>query len=334
MRRNETDPMSFLGHRTSTLEEIAAVAPAAFSTGATPKASDRYSFVSTVDLLNAFEKLGWMPHSTKQLGKGNDLYSRHLIRLNNDELGFLPLKSDKVKPQIIIDNSHDRTSNVMAHMGLFRLVCTNGLVVAMPGMYSSIKLRHIGIDFNELKKLSEVIAVQYNTVGKHISEMQEIILDADQQEEFVMKAVAYRDPKTYIKEDGTIDFASVTARVNPVQILEPLRGEDKKDDLWTIFNIAQEKMVKGLFEKQNASGRKSSPRGITNVGRSLEFNKVLWSIAEEFLGGPEDLTGKMVYTSAKGNKMDVEIVQKLDGNKYQVKSSNNLIFAVDAEQLS
>lgn len=334
MRRNDTDPMRFLGHRTETLDEIRNVAPAAFATAPTPKASERYSFVSTIDLLNAFEKLGWFPHSTKQIGKGTDLYSRHMVRLNNPELGYMDLRSDKVKPQIIVDNAHDRTSNLMAHMGLFRLVCTNGLVISMPGMYSSIKLRHIGIDFNELKQLTEVIANQYAIVGKHIGEMQEFILNSDQQEEFVMKAVAYRDPASYIMEDGTIDFETVRERVNPIQVLEPLRGEDKKDDLWTIFNVAQEKMVKGLFEKQNASGRKSSPRGITNVGRSLEFNKVLWSIAEEFLGGPEDLTGKMLYTSAKGNKMEVEILQKLEGNKYQVKSSSNLIFAVDAEQLS
>lgn len=334
MRRNDTDPMRFLGHRTETLEQIKAVAPAAFATDPSPKASDRYSFVSTVELLNSFEKLGWMPHSTKQFGKGNDLYSRHLVRLNNEELGFLPLHGDNVKPQIIIDNSHDRTSNVMAHMGLFRLVCTNGLVVAMPGMYSTIKLRHIGVDFSELKQLSEVIASQFVTVGEHVVEMQEYILNQDEKEEFVMKAVAYRDPAAYINEDGTINFAKVTSKVNPIAILDPIRGEDRKDDLWTVFNLAQERMIKGLFEKNNDGGRKCTPRGITNAGRSIEFNKILWSIAEEFLGCTEDLTGKMIYTSAKGKSMEVEILKRLDGNMYQVKSANNLTFAVNAEQLS
>ena len=328
------DPMRFLGHKVDSIDDLREHAPAAFATAPSEKVSNRYSFVSTVELLNAFEKLGWFPNSVKQMGKGKDDFSRHMVRLNNPNLGFMDLQTDKVKPQIIIDNSHDRTSNIMAHMGLFRLVCTNGLVISMPGMHSSIKLRHIGIDFNELKQLSEVIANQFTTVGTHIGEMQNTILNQSQKEEFVIKSVAFRDPGTYLKEDGTINISEVTSRVNPMRILDPVRGEDKREDLWTVFNVVQERLVKGEFEKTNPSGRRSSPRGITNAARNIEFNKLLWSIAEEYLGGPEDLTGKWVYTSSKDKKMNVEIVERLAGNKYKVKSESNLVFAVDAEQLT
>jgi len=335
MRQNDNNPMRFLGHSTKTLDEVREFVPAAFATAPKDNVSSRYSFVSTVELLKGFEKLGWFPHSSKQMGKGKDNFSRHMIRLDNPSLGFLSLKGDNVKPQVIVDNSHDRTSNIMGHLGLFRLVCSNGLVVAMPGMYSSIKLRHIGIDFEELRKLSEEIANQYTVIGSHVSNMQNFTLNQDQAEEFVMKAIAYRDPATFINEDGTINFDEVTERVNPVSVLEPIRGEDKADNLWTVFNVVQERLVKGLYEKQNPdNGRKSSPRGITNASRSIEFNKVLWSIAEEFLGGVADLTGQMVYTSAKGTTMNVEVVKKLDGNMYQVKSENNLVFPVNADKLS
>ena len=34
-------------------------------------------------------------------------------------------------------------------------------------------------------------------------------------------------------------------------ILTPVRKEDKKNDLWTIFNICQEKMIKGGFKAEN-----------------------------------------------------------------------------------
>lgn len=334
MNRNDINPMRFLGHSVSNRDEIKEHAPAVFASGPSEKVSSRYSFISTIELLDAFEKLGWSPHSVKQMGKGNDNYSRHMIRLNNSELGFMDLRKDKVKPQVILDNSHDRTSNVMAHMGLFRLVCSNGLVVSMPGMYSSIKLRHIGIDFKELKQLTEVIANQYLTIGKHIGDMQNTKLLQDQMEEFVIKAIAFRDPGTYLHDDGTINVDEVTTRVNPTRILDPIRGEDTNEDLWTVFNVVQERLIKGNFEKHNPTGRKSSPRGITNASRNIEFNKLLWSIAEEYLGTEDDLTGKWVYTSAKDKKMNVEIVERLAGNKYKVKSENNLVFAVDVEQLT
>ena len=63
--------------------------------------------------------------------------------------------------------------------------------------------------------------------------------------------------------------------------------------------------------------------------------KIVWSIAEEFIGKPEDavISGKRVYTSTKRKSMNVEVIEKLDSNTFQVKSENGLTFAVKAEQL-
>jgi hypothetical protein len=278
-----TNPLTSIGYKVSTIEDIRNHAPAVFSGNESPKLSDRYSFVPTYDLITALEKTGWLPSYVKQNGKGQ--FSRHVVRFTNPNLGFdfFNLKGDNVKPQFLVDNSHNGGSPTMGHMGLFRLVCANGLVVAMPGMYTSIKLRHIGIDFDELKQLMSVIAEQYATIGKHIGDMQQYTLNQDQREEFVIKAVANREPHVFIQPDGTIDTKKVTTIVNPAQILEPLRDEDEKQDLWTIFNVVQERLVKGEFERQTMSGRRSKPRGITNAARNINFNKILWSITESYM---------------------------------------------------
>lgn len=273
--------LTSIGYPAPSLEDVRKYAPAAFATNESPRLSDRYSFVPTVDLINAFDTLGWTPTYARQNGSGP--YARHVIRLNNPDLGFMKLKSDNVKPQIVLDNSHNGSSNAMIHMGLFRLVCTNGLVVAMPGMYTSVKLRHVGIDITELKQLMEVVAGQYNTIGKHIADMQQFTLNQDQREDFVIKAVAAREPHVFVKEDGTIDMKKATTIIKPGQIIEPLRGEDKKEDLWTIFNVIQERLVKGEFERQTMTGRRTKPRGINNATRHIEFNKRLWEIAESYM---------------------------------------------------
>lgn len=281
MTTNIDNPLTSIGYKVTTLDEIRACAPAAFSGHESPKLSDRYSFVPTGELLEAFAKTNWLPAYAKQNGRSD--FARHMIRLNNPDLGFMDLKHDKVKPQIIIDNSHNGGSPAMAHMGLFRLVCTNGLVVAMPGMFSSVKLRHVGINFEELKQLMNVIAEQYVVVGKHISDMQQVVLDEEQREQFVIKAVAHREPHVFIQADGTIDVDKVNTIVNPMEILEPLRGEDKSEDLWTLFNVVQERLIKGEFERHTMSGRPTRARGITNAARHINFNKTLWSIAEEYM---------------------------------------------------
>jgi len=273
--------LTSIGYKVQTIEDLRNHVPAAFSKHESPKLSERYSFVPTDDLIVAFEKTGWLPTFAKQ--NGSSPYARHMIRFTNPELGFMNLKKDKVKPQFVIDNSHNGGSPTMGHMGLFRLVCTNGLIVAMPGMFTSIKLRHVGIDIDELKQLMSIVAEQYTKIGKHIGDMQQYTLNQDQREEFVIKAIAAREPRVFVQPDGTIDTKKVTAIMNPRQIVEPLRGEDASEDLWTVFNVVQERLVKGEFERHTVNGRRSRPRGITNATRNIDFNKVLWQVAEEYM---------------------------------------------------
>jgi phage terminase large subunit-like protein len=278
------NPLSVIGYRTPTLDDVKEVVPAAFSKNPAPERSEHYSFVSTEELLDTFEKLNWTPYSSKQ--NGNSPFARHMIRLNNDNLGYLNLRgNDKVKPQIILDNSHNGGSCAQLHMGLFRLVCTNGLVIAMPGMYTNVKFRHMGVNFNELQNLTEQIAIQYNEIGTRVNDMIETKMDQEKAEEFVIKAMAYREPAYFInKEDGSILISKVTKVINPEEILKPVREADKIENLWNVFNIVQERMVKGKFERKSLkTGRVSRPRALTGATRNLQFNKLLWGIAEEVL---------------------------------------------------
>ncbi|MFA5152719.1 MAG: DUF932 domain-containing protein [Clostridia bacterium] len=275
--------LSTIGYSTKTIEEVKMVVPAAFSKVPAPERSEHYSFVSTEELLASFEKLNWLPFASKQNGGGQ--FARHMVRLNNEALGFLPLKNDNVKPQIVLDNSHNGGSCAQIHMGLFRLVCSNGLVIAMPGMYTNVKFRHMGVNFEELKQLMEKITTQYTEVGTRIGEMQNIKMDQEKAENFVIKAMAYREPAYFInKEDGSIMTEKVLKSIKPVEILKPIRSEDVPENLWNVFNIVQERMVKGEFERKSLNtGRVSRPRQLTGATRNLQFNKLLWSVAETYM---------------------------------------------------
>lgn len=279
--------LTSIGYRVHDMEELEQMAPAVFATEPAKGVTGRYSFISTHEIVEKILDLGWELHSAKQ--NGPNPFSRHHVRFVNPKLGFMDLDKDRVKPQIILDNSHNRSASAQIHMGLFRLVCTNGLVVAMPGMYNAVKFRHMGVDKEELRRLLEVAGEQYKKVGDHIADMQEVKMTVDKQEEFAIKAVARREPHMFIKEDGTIDFKKVTASTNPTEIISPIRGEDKLDDLWTVFNIIQERMIKGGYARITGSGRNSTTRGITNATRSVEFNKELWGIAEEYMPETEEV---------------------------------------------
>jgi len=273
--------LTTVGFKVKTLDELNHVVPAAFATNHDPRRSDKYSFVSTEELLNLFSKFGWEVFSGKQNGKSN--FARHIVRLENPDFGFMDLKNDKVKPQIILDNSHNGSSTAQIHMGLFRLVCTNGLVVAMPGMYQGMKFRHIGLDYEELRRVLEETAEQYSLVGTHIEEMGRRIMAEEERLGFVVSAYAHRMGKRLFDVNGDVLIDKVTKEINPEDILVPMRDEDKSVDLWTTYNLVQEKFVKGEFEKRASSGRRSHPRSITNATRNIEFNKMLWEVAESYM---------------------------------------------------
>jgi len=273
--------LTSIGYPVHDLEELKQYAPAVFATQPNPNVTNRYSFIPTNEIVENIMGLGWELHSAKQ--NGPDPSSRHMVRFSNPKMGFFDLKSDKVKPQIILDNSHNRGSSAQIHMGLFRLVCTNGLVVAMPGMYTAVKFRHMGVDREELRKILEVAGTQYKIIGDHIGDMQQVKMTEDKSEEFAIKAIARREPHLFVNDDGTINVSKLTASTNPKDIISPIRGEDRADNLWNVFNVIQERMIKGGYARITANGRNSTTRGMTNATRNVEYNKELWGIAEEYM---------------------------------------------------
>jgi len=277
MRQN----LNSLGFKINSKEDIERYIPSVYAKSHHPDRTNRYSFVSTAELLNEFNNNGWEVTHGKQSGKS--IYSRHILRLSNSSIGFINIGEDKIQPQIILDNSHNGSSLCQIHMGLFRLVCTNGLVVAMPGMYNSLKVKHIGVDSEEIKRLLIETSEQHKIIGNRIDEMTKVVLNQDEKEDFAIRAYAEREYFRLIKPDGTIDINTLVKEVNPKDLIEPLRKEDEKDDLWTTFNIVQEHLVKGQYSKRSLNGRVSHPRPIINAVRNLDFNKSIWKITEKIM---------------------------------------------------
>jgi len=331
------------GYKVATFEDLKEIAPAAFS--GDHNRSKVYSFVPTTEILENLSKLGWNMSYAKQQGASN--FSRHIIRLTNEELGYMPLKNDRVRPQLILDNSHNGGSSAQLHMGLFRMVCESELVINIPNLFSNIKFRHMGLKFEELKEIMGKMSEQYKIVGEHISEMQNIILTKEQQIEFAYKGVAYKDPR-FIKDDGTIDFALLKERINPESLLEPMRGGDKPSSLWDTFQTIREWLIKGGFEQKSPTGRVSRSKAINNAVRQISLNKTLWTLAEEYLNHPIELevfnklieashidNGLRTYTTAKGETKKVMVIADLGNGKTQVKDlTSKLVFSVATDKLS
>ena len=141
----------------------------------------------------------------------------------------------------------------------------------------------IGGNWKMYKNINEGEILSKELVEK-LNNLTEVdVSTIDSQEEFAIKAIAYREPHMFINPDGTINVKKVTASTNPIEIIKPIRGEDRADNLWATFNVVQERMVKGGYNRVNEAGRKGTTRGITNATRNVDYNKQLWAISETYM---------------------------------------------------
>ena len=69
--------------------------------------------------------------------------------------------------------------------------------------------------------------------------------------------------------------------VDIMELLKPTRKEDSGSDLWSVFNVIQEKILDGDFN-YNAGNKSRKARKIKNFSQDLKVNKELFALALEF----------------------------------------------------
>lgn len=240
--------------------------PAVVSKGAHPKMSERYSFVDTAQIVSYFETEGWNVRRVAQTRARKfeeQGYTAHEVRMNLQTFSNV----GDTLPELILTNSHNGKTPLKFQLGLFRLVCTNGLTVPMPEFNETLKIRHMGVDQEGVKSLTEQISTFLPLVGERVKRMQETVIS----EEFAIEFLRETTKLRYPTQNYQFDYA---------EIVEPLREEDK-NTVWGVFNLAQEKMVKGLFDiKTGEKSRKARP--IKNFLKENELNIAIWNAAEKF----------------------------------------------------
>jgi hypothetical protein len=232
--------------------------------------SEKYVFVPTHTILDQFENQGWYPVDAKQARtKKSDVAERqHIIRLANPEYTPVMPEVGSVTPQIILKNSHNGTSGIQLAIGLFRLVCSNGLVVA-DTQFAQIKRRHMGIDKDEVMQVIYDAGREFPDIWNKISEYKSIKLTNGQKIDFATRVIEYNWNEKSV--------------ITPEQLLVAKRREDESDDLFTTYNVVQENLQKGGVTYINPrTQRPRRTRAITNGARDFQLNTALWSMMESF----------------------------------------------------
>jgi hypothetical protein len=151
------------------------------------------------------------------------------------------------------------------------MICENGLVVSTQD-FENVRIRHMGYTFEELQEQIKGMVEKLPLTVESMNKMKRTILDSKNITDFATKALESRFTAEQVKEFN----------VDITKLIEPTRPEDRGSDLWSVFNVIQEKIINGDFEyMMGAKIRKA--RKIKNFKMDLDVNKKLFEIAHEFI---------------------------------------------------
>ena len=239
--------------------------PAIFAEQAASTVSEKYNFIPTTRILGVLEDQGWIPTEVSQVQshqESNKQFAKHLIRLRRDEA--IVAEVDKTIPEIVLFNSHNGRANYELRMGLYRFVCSNGMVVS-DQEFGSIKIRHMGYTDEQVMAASQELVDNSTRIMNVVDEWQDIKMDRDQMRSFGREAAKLRfeDP-----DELTVNT-----------VLQARRTEDMGSDLWTVFNRTQENLIQGGFL---VSGGARRSRKIVSIDKNLDINTRLWDLAQNY----------------------------------------------------
>lgn len=266
-------------------EEIMKYCPAIFATERHESRSARFATIPTFELLGALRAKGFVPTMAMQsvCRKADKTpYTKHLMRFRHET------ERGNTRPdvrEVVMINAHDGTSQYKFMEGVFRTVCTNGLVTG--DIDATYKVKHMGNIIGEAIDATFTILEQAEETMRTIEEMKRIQLNKAQQlllAEFAM-TIRFDLPLQEEEENAAIvvDSLPTTKPViyQPSDFLRVRRAADRQDDLYTTFNRVQENTIKGGLKRYDNRGKLHTTRGINSITENTKINQALWQFTQK-----------------------------------------------------
>ena len=257
-----------------TINQLQNLVPSAFATSPHESRSSKYTYIPTSVVIHELMKNDFLPAratQSKSRVEGKTEFTKHMIRFRHASSQVV--KVGDSLPEIVLINSHDGTSAYKLMGGLFRLVCSNGMVVS-DSMCAELSVHHKGniVDdviegsFRVLDDTQKALGVSAEWQGLH--------LGTAEQQIFAEAAHELR----FADADGNIDTP-----IRPDQLLAPRRWDDRGNDLWRTFNRVQENVIRGGLTARgdrDTNFRRVTTREVKGIDQDVKLNRALWTLTQ------------------------------------------------------
>jgi hypothetical protein len=242
-------------------------APAAFAEAPEEgRVSGRYSFLPTTDILEILQDEGWTAWKAQQVRARtwSKDHAKHIIRLRHEDLDPQAFGVGDSFPEMLLMNAHNGLGAYDLMAGIFRLICTNGMVVSESD-FGKIHIRHIGFEPEQVIDASRKLVMNASRLSDKVNTWKEIQMSPRSRQDFFTDAAKIRFENP---DEGVVRDVSTVRR-----------EADRGNDLWRTFNVAQENLIRGGFV--NSTTRRNV-RPITSIQKDVKYNSELWDLASTY----------------------------------------------------
>lgn len=191
-------------------------------------------YINTIEIVETLQNKGWEIYGVDEKRGSNRRIKNHFVKLNNPNIELAYKNKNEIVPQLTISNSCNGSSPIILDLGVYRQVCTNGLIVN--DSIWSHKVKHANDSFAKLEQsLKGLEDASYKIYG-NIDLMRQKELSKVEMGKLALEAALLRYSK-----DSDFDYT---------QLLNVNRIEDEGSNLWVVYNRIQENLTKSIKDSK------------------------------------------------------------------------------------
>jgi len=220
--------------------------------------------IPTIDVIDALRGEGWAPTFADEVRARKHIgVQKHVVRLQHPNL---VMNGEAI--EVVLTNSHNAKAAYRMYLGIFRMVCLNGMIAG--DTFDSIQIRHSNRQIDDVIDASYQIIDAAPQITDSINQMKGISLSNQEKEIFADAAMhlVYDEPEK--------------APIKSSQLLTPRRSEDHGKSVWQTYNTIQEHIIKGGDRGFNKETRKRVvTRPVKSIDRNTKLNMALDTLARK-----------------------------------------------------
>jgi hypothetical protein len=211
-------------------------------------------YVPTVEVIEMLQNDGWLIKGVAEQREKNRKVSSNYVQLHHPDFSLKNrLGKTEAVSSLTISNSCDGNKPLIMDLGLYRQVCSNG-VIAFDEHGERIQIKHTEVNYKNLRNFISLVNNKTDKVLESFGILQNKNMTVEEAREFAYKAAKLRHDEDKISDVVINDLLSIN------------RIEDEGNDLWTVFNRIQENLT----------------ADINNLTTDISLNKQLSAMADQY----------------------------------------------------